>query len=70
MVSGLVDGDLDEDLLMVHVLVDGGRWVNGGPFGGSVVSGSVEDLSVCRWSAVGGLVEKLSVGRWTVLGGR
>ena len=54
----MVDGDLDED----HVSVVGGRWVSGGLVGGSVVSGLVEDLSVCRWTAVDGLVEKLSVG--------
>ena len=54
----MVDGDLDED----HVSVVGGRWVSEGLVGGSVVSGLVEDLSVCRWTAVDGLVEKLSVG--------
>ena len=70
VVSELVDNDLDEDLLAVHVSVVDGRWVSGGAVGGSVVSGSVEDLSVCQWTAVNGLVEKLSVGRWTVVGGQ
>ena len=31
----------------------GCRWVGGRPVGGSVIVGSVEELSVGRWSVVG-----------------
>ena len=38
----------------------GCRWVGGRPVGESVIGGSVEELSVGRWSVVGG--------RWAVSG--
>lgn len=48
--------------MLVQVLVVGDRWVDGGP-----VDGSVEDLSVGRWSVVGRSVENPFVGWQSVL---
>ena len=35
-----------------------------------MISGSVEDLSVSRWSVVGESVEHLSTGRWLAAAGQ
>ena len=60
MVGKLVIGGSVEDLSVVQVLVVGGRWVGGGPVGGSVVGGLWNGGEPVGRSVVGG--------RWPVDG--